>query len=149
MAGNLDLPAMLGQATRWALLSFFLNLPWEAAHIPLYTIDPGKGMRTISYAVMHCTVGDAVIALAAYVAAALVVRNAFWPAREPWRGGFIALVFGLGWTVYAEWQNVYVTGVWGYTPQMPTLLGIGVSPLLQWLVLPALAFLLVRRWQRT
>jgi hypothetical protein len=82
MTGNLDLPAMLGQATRWASLSFFLNLPWEAAHVPLYTMDPGKGMRTISYAVVHCPIGDGVIALAAYVAGALVVRDAFWPSRN-------------------------------------------------------------------
>lgn len=135
------------QTALWTGISFVLNLAWEAAHIPLYTFAPDKGMRTVTYAVMHCALGDAAIALASYVAAALAVRDALWPARDPWRGGAVALVFGLGWTVYSEWQNVYVTGAWGYTSRMPTLLGIGVSPLLQWIVLPALALLMARHWQ--
>jgi hypothetical protein len=137
------------QAALWTGLSFLLNLGWEVAHTPLYTLAQEKGMRTIGYAIMHCTLGDAVVALVGYLAAALAVRDAYWPAREPWRGAAVAIVVGIGWTVHAEWQNVYVTGTWGYTPRMPLLFGIGVSPLLQWLVLPTLGLLVVRRWQRT
>jgi hypothetical protein len=56
-------------------------------------------MRTIGYAIMHCTLGDAVVALVGYLAAALAVRDAYWPAREPWRGAAVAIVVGIGWTV--------------------------------------------------
>ena len=136
------------QSVLWMLLSFFLNLLWEVAHTPLYTLDPERGMRTLAYAVMHCTVGDALVAFASYVLAAALLRDPFWPERAPWRGSALVVLVGIGWTVYAEWYNVYVTGAWGYTPRMPTLFGIGVSPLLQWLVLPVLAVLIVRNLRR-
>src|SRR5512147_2715681 len=140
--------SVLAQSLVWVLPSFFLNLLWEVAHLPLYTLDPERGMRTLTYAVMHCTVGDTVVAFASYVVAAAALREAFWPARAPWRGGALAVIAGVGWTIYAEWYNVYVTGAWGYTPRMPTLWGVGVSPLLQWLALPALTLFTVRHWQR-
>ncbi len=33
-------------------------------------------------------------------------------------------------------DNVYRAGSWGYTASMPMIFGIGLSPLLQWLILP-------------
>ena len=38
--------------------------------------------------------------------------------------------------VWSEWYNVYRTGAWGYAPAMPTIYGIGLSPILQWLFIP-------------
>ena len=39
-------------------------------------------------------------------------------------------------TAWSEWYNVYRAGNWGYTASMPLIFGIGLSPLLQWLILP-------------
>ena len=39
-------------------------------------------------------------------------------------------------TAWSEWYNVYRAGNWAYAAGMPLILGIGVSPLLQWIVLP-------------
>ena len=55
------------------------------------------------------------------------------------------LAAGLGFTVFSEWVNVYVTGAWDYQPTMPLVAGIGLTPLLQWVVVPTLMFLIVRR----
>jgi hypothetical protein len=41
-------------------------------------------------------------------------------------------------TTWNEWYNVYRIRNWGYTASMPMILGIGLSPLLQWLILPPL-----------
>jgi len=38
--------------------------------------------------------------------------------------------------VWSEWHNVYRAGNWGNAASMPTVFGIGLSPLLQWLILP-------------
>ena len=50
----------------------------------------------------------------------------------------VALVLGVGYTIYSEWMNVNVRGNWAYAPAMPTLPGIGTGlfPLLQWIVVP-------------
>jgi hypothetical protein len=53
-----------------------------------------------------------------------------------------AILFGLGYTIMSEWLNTAVWVSWSYSSVMPVLpwLGTGLSPLLQWLVVPALAF---------
>ena len=55
------------------------------------------------------------------------------------------LAAGLGFTVFSEWYNVYVTGAWAYQPAMPLVAGIGLTPLLQWLVVPLSMLFIARR----
>jgi hypothetical protein len=64
-----------------------------------------------------------------------------WPARWFKRIGAMTIALGLVFTAYSEWVNVYVRGSWAYSPAMPIVpgLGVGLSPLLQWCVVPALA----------
>ena len=52
------------------------------------------------------------------------------------------LAAGLGFTIFSEWYNVYVVGAWAYQPTMPLVAGIGLTPLLQWVVVPTLMLLL-------
>jgi hypothetical protein len=51
------------------------------------------------------------------------------------------LVFGAGYTIFSEWLNTSVRGSWTYSELMPVvpLIGTGIAPLLQWLVIPPLA----------
>jgi hypothetical protein len=88
--------------------------------------------------------GDVVIALAAYALAGVVLRNADWPVSRPFAGGATAVVATMAYTAWSEWYNVYRTAAWGYLPAMPTLFGIGLSPLLQWLVIPPVLVMLHR-----
>jgi hypothetical protein len=77
----------------------------------------------------------------------LILGNASWPAERYWRVAVCAVVMGLLYTGYSEWVNVYQRGAWRYTPAMPLVpvVKIGLSPLLQWLLLPVAAFALARR----
>ena len=140
---------LLGRALRWAGLSVALNLVWEVAQLPLYTIAQDPSAARIAYAVLHCTVGDAIIAAADFVLAGFVLRDAEWPSSRPWSGGALAILFGLAYTVYSEWHNVYETGAWAYSARMPLIFGIGLAPSLQWLVVPVATLLIVRAWDRT
>jgi hypothetical protein len=58
--------------------------------------------------------------------------------------GTATLIFGICYTVFSEWLNVVVRAAWAYSGLMPVipLLGmdVGLSPLLQWIVLPLAAF---------
>jgi hypothetical protein len=135
----------LSAVGRWLALSLPLHLAWELAQLPLYTIWREGSAGGIAFAVAHCTGGDVLIALGTYAAGAAVAHTWEWPLRRP-RGGLLAvLVAGVAYTAFSEWLNVSVRGSWAYADAMPQVAGIGLSPLAQWLVVPALAFALLRR----
>lgn len=90
------------------------------------------------------------MAVAAYLIAALLTGAPRWPLHRALAGIAVVLIAGELYTIWAEWRNVYVVRSWAYAAGMPTLWGIGVAPLAQWLVLPVLALtiLLYRYRQR-
>ena len=142
---------MLRAALLWGGIAAALNLLWEIGQLPLYTLYEHAAFPALAYAVAHCTVGDLLISLGCYAVAALATRDVRWPLERPAAGAGIAIAAGFAYTVFSEWLNVSVRRSWCYAPAMPTLFGIGVSPLAQWLVVPALVFLLTRltlqRWE--
>lgn len=73
---------------------------------------------------------------------AIVIAGCAWPSHGYARVVIAALCFGVGYTVFSEWFNVTVRASWTYAPTMPRLplLGTGLSPLLQWVVVPLVAF---------
>lgn len=121
------------------------NLGWEFAQLPLYTIWRTASGGQIAYAAIHCWLGDLLIA-ASCLGVAVLTTDRSWPAGRNWRTATMATALGVASTIVLEWVNVDVLGNWAYAPSMPTLpiLGTGLSPLLQWLVLPPLAFVLAR-----
>ncbi len=121
-----------------------LNGIWEFLHSPLYA-DHGRDAWYVIWTRLHCTGGDVLILLCAFWVTSAVFRTRHW-LRQPRLGQVVlCTAVGLGYTVLSEWYNTRVAGTWAYTPAMPLLLGIGVSPLLQWLVIPPLAIWCSRR----
>ena len=129
-------------ALRYLAISAVANLAWETAQLPLYTIwrtgSPGERL----FAVAHCTLGDVLIAAASLLLALLLV-GAPAPRGGPRVGAVsvVVVLLGVAYAVFSEWLNVHVRGGWAYTPAMPILppLGTGLTPLLQWIVIPPLA----------
>ena len=124
------------------------NLIWEVAQLPLYTIWIAP-LREQAFAVVHCTLGDLLIALSALMLALIMVGNRDWPRQRFWRVTGVAVLLGLGYTAYSEWLNVAVRASWAYSEHMPVIalsgFGLGLSPLLQWVVVPAAAMAMTRR----
>lgn len=118
------------------------NLIWEIAQLPLYTIWTDGTPAEIAFAVVHCTAGDVLIAGIAILSALLILGTKQWPNERYWTVAIAATVTGIGITIYSEWLNTEVRGSWAYTDLMPTLplLGAGLSPVAQWIVLPIIAF---------
>lgn len=137
--------AIIGLLARWAGLALLLHGVWEIAHLPLYTLwdDPDRG-RVARY-VLHCLAGDALIAATTYLVTAIIFRDLNWPARIPWRAGAFLVALGLAITAANEWYNVRVLGGWAYKAAMPLVAGIGLTPLLQWVIVPVLMILVMRR----
>ncbi len=128
----------------WAALAFVLNLTWEIAQVRLYTIWAEADRLSVAWALLHCTLGDVVIALAMFALAGTVLRRVDWAESRPWTGGAIAMAGALAYTAWSEWYNVYRAGSWTYTASMPLIFGIGLAPLLQWLILPTALVLAYR-----
>ncbi|MFN0164218.1 MAG: hypothetical protein ACKVQQ_23525 [Burkholderiales bacterium] len=63
------------------------------------------------------------------------------------RVAFLAVASGVGYTVFSEWLNTTARGSWTYADTMPVLpiLDVGLTPVLQWVVVPCAAFWLGRR----
>lgn len=123
------------------------NLIWEAAHFPLYTIWREGTREHLMLAMFHGTAGDVFVAAAALMMSLVLVGNAGWPTTRFWHVACMTGAFGLGFTFYSEWMNVEVRHVWAYSVLMPRLpvIGTGLSPVMQWIVVPAVAFAIIFR----
>lgn len=132
---------------RYVIASDVLNLIWEIAQMPLYTLWLTGSIPEISYAILHCTVGDMLIATVSVTGARVILRARNWPKDRFVSVAVVTMALALTYTVFSEWWNVEVRQAWAYRDVMPRLPGIGtgLSPLLQWLVVPLLVFWIVAR----
>jgi hypothetical protein len=117
------------------------NLVWEAAQLPVYTIWWTGTKRESLFAVIHCTGGDLLITASVLALAALVAWLGHWPLFGG-RMALSAILLGLGYSVFSEWLNTHIRQSWSYTEAMPVLppLATGLTPFLQWLIVPGFAF---------
>ena len=131
------------------VFALLLNFPWETLQAPLFV---GMGEASYSIAIRGClraTLGDAAIMLLAYWIISLAIRNRRWvlaphAAHLIW---FIAL--GVLITAVIEWLATHGHWIasWTYSAGMLVVpgVGIGLSPLLQWVIVPLLVMWFVRR----
>lgn len=135
-------------AFRYVPLLGALNLIWEIGQLPLYTLWKEAPASFIAYVVVHCTLGDVAIGTLALMVALIATRAG---AVETWRWWKIALFLvipAVGYTALSEWINTVARESWAYSTLMPIVsLGgfeVGLTPLLQWLILPPAALWLAR-----
>jgi hypothetical protein len=142
-----------GPLRSWIALSIGLaalgHFFWEAAQLPLYTLWRTGTPGEIAFALIHCTGGDVLITTVTLAAAVALARRFRWPPFGR-RMVFTAIVLGAGYTIFSEWLNVQIRRSWSYAAAMPVLpwLGTGFAPLLQWLVVPGMALVIVGRQYR-
>lgn len=131
---------------RFAVVIAGGNLMWEIAHVPLYTLWTDGTPAAIAYAILHCTGGDILIA-ATCLGLALAAFGRGWPDRNFTRVGVATVIAALVYTVFSEWLNTEIRGVWAYGSAMPRLppFGTGLTPVLQWIVVPSLGFVWASR----
>lgn len=112
--------------------------------MPLYTIWTNGTSSEIVFAAVHCTGGDILIALSSLMVALLAVGNGAWPAERFRTVALLTVGLGITYTTFSEWLNIVIRAAWAYSDLMPVLsiLGfhVGMSPLLQWIVVPVAAF---------
>jgi hypothetical protein len=142
-------------ASNWlqALRTYFAvvavgSLTWEVLHLPLYTIWTTGSRGGQVFAAAHCTGGDLLIALSSLMLSLLLAGDRTWPHRSFTPVAGLAVALGVAYTGFSEWLNLFVRRSWAYSGWMPVIPiagGIGLSPLLQWLVVPGVGFWAVRK----
>jgi hypothetical protein len=130
-----------------AFFAFLLHFPWEFLQVPFFT-----DMTTAPHwdAVKFCTsatLGDVAITLVAFWGTAAAARSRDW-IRHPRRTTTATFVIiGVVITMVSERLATGPLGRWTYSELMPVVpvLGVGLVPVIQWLVLPLALLWLVRR----
>lgn len=134
---------------RYVLWLGGVNLAWETAQLPLYTLWKEASPAYVAFSVVHCTLGDVLIGSAALVLALVFGRERALAHWHWTRIAALTVLIGAGYTVFSEWMNITVLRSWTYAESMPTLeaagFELGLAPLLQWLVVPPLALYAARK----
>ena len=122
-----------------------VNYLWELVQTPLY-----EGMDDFSRMLWHCLVaslGDGLLVLLIFGVGWLMTGRRDWFISPGVRGYALMLATGLVIAVVVEWVAVRIAGQWDYNDGMPVvpLLGVGLAPIAQMLLLPPLIFHLVAR----
>ncbi|HEX9458430.1 MAG TPA: hypothetical protein VGA84_04760 [Thermoanaerobaculia bacterium] len=124
---------------RWItflLFVFALNFAWEMMQANWFASMRDLPVLRATVLCFRAALGDLVIAAVAFAITALVARAVKWPMER--RVLVPAIVFvAVGLAITITYEVFALSGArWSYDETMPTLFGIGVLPLLQWLLLP-------------
>ena len=130
-----------------AIFGFLLNFTWEILQGGLYL-----GFNELSYkeGVKYCaqaTFADTGIILASFWLVAWFDGGRNWPLR-PGTAQIVGFtLIGLVATVVLEILSTHVWNRWSYEKSMPLIpiLDVGMTPFLQWVLLPPLTIWFVRR----
>lgn len=129
-----------------AIFGFLLNFVWEMWQIPFYEDMPGKPHLLAVWQCTRATFGDVVIMLVAFWVVAAIIRSRRWIVAPNWRQVVGFVIVGVLITVGMEEISLQLDR-WAYADLMPTLplVGTGLLPLAQWILLPPLVVWFVRR----
>ena len=128
--------------------AFLVHFPWEFFQAPLFV---GMAEAPHWQSTLFCgraTLGDAAITLVAYGVVATFTKRVDWLLWVRRRDLAVFIRAGLMLTASIELVSVYALDRWAYDDSMPLVAGIGLVPLLQWLVLPPLGLWLAQRHLR-
>lgn len=132
---------------RWITISVVtvvLHYAWEMLQAPLFADFTSGPFLTRAMVCLAASFADLAIAATAYAATTALFRNPNWPLAPDWiRPTIFWISVGLAITLVGEiWATS--SGWWRYGPAMPTFLGVGISPLAQWVLVPTTTLFLFR-----
>lgn len=130
-----------------AIFAFLLNFIWELWQLPLYARVASFSYWENLKGCTLATFGDVVIALSAFWLVAIAARSRLWILRPSLRQGLGFVFTGVAITIVLEALATGPLDRWSYAETMPTLLlvGTGLTPLLQWILLPPIIIFFTQR----
>lgn len=104
--------------------------------VTVYTDTFTASWRQFLYNRIHCTIGDGMILLGAFWLAALFWGRT-WIARKELLPVVVFVAVAVTYTIVSEYRNVHVAQNWAYSEWMPSIRGIGLIPVMQWIAIPS------------
>ena len=120
--------------------SFLLNFIWESIHaVYLYEGHSSFAAEMYVSMVIYASSVDASLILAIYLIVAIFFQNVLWLRKISRSHLVLFSVSGIIIAAFIEYRAVFIFDKWAYSELMPTIFGIGLSPLIQLAVTGMLA----------
>jgi hypothetical protein len=124
--------------------SYVFNFVWESFHaVSLYKEHDFGAPRYVPM-VSYVAMIDSFLILGMYVIMAACWRKLLWLRKMNKKHVLVIIIAGTAIAAIIEYERVFISKIWSYNALMPTLFGIGLSPLLQLSVTGLITFLLTR-----
>ncbi|MBI2632342.1 hypothetical protein HYW75_05035 [Candidatus Pacearchaeota archaeon] len=115
------------------ILTFLLNLFWEVWHSLLYNWNKLPLQNDVYFyilRILYSTLGDLILLGIIFLLLSIKNMNIKW-LNKPSKLDYILIIFsGLVLSIFIEFRAL-TEGRWFYNDLMPTILGVGITPLLQ------------------
>lgn len=123
------------------VLAFLLNFGWELIQMPLYK-DASFNWVHIAFCAL-ASIADAIMVLLIYFCFALIYKDSLWVRDLTLPRILILMLIGGFGAVASEMRHVSL-GTWAYDKAMPIIpvVDVGLSPVLQFMLLPACIYYL-------
>ncbi len=96
--------------------------------------------------ILKAAVVDASIILGIYLGVAVLWKDILWILSMKRNQLYAACIAGIIIAIIIEYRSALVLKEWSYLPAMPTIFGIGLTPLIQLSTTELLTFWLTRRF---
>jgi len=125
--------------------AFLLNFVWESVHAVLFYAEHASYVASFfTRMVLYASSIDALLILGIFCAGCLFFKGDCW--LEHYRGKelLFTILLGFGIATIIEVKALFFEQ-WSYTALMPTIFGIGLSPLVQLAVTGALSIVITSK----
>ena len=127
-----------------AIHGYLIAFLWEMLQMPYYAMSHLSAWETT----INCSLaslGDAGIMVFAYFVASWAVNDRYWLSSRNRKPVIAFLVTGLVITLVVEYFATRPMWGWISSAKMPTVFGIGMVPIVMWIVVPLIALGLASR----
>jgi hypothetical protein len=126
-------------------ISFLLNFVWESFHSAF--LYEGMDFAAKKYVLMvsYVSAVDGSLILGIYLFVSFLWWDIFWLRKMNRKHGYSTFIAGIAIAAVIEYRRVFITMSWSYNQFMPTIFGIGLSPLFQLSITGVATFWLTRR----
>ena len=129
------------------ILAFFLNLLWEVSHSLLYDWNTLPLENIVSYCVpkiLKSTLGDGFYITLIFIINSLFRKNLKWINKPKKIDYVILIILGVIFAIFIE-IKAKIFNLWAYNQYMPTIFGIGLTPLIQLAIVSILVLLIISK----
>lgn len=126
---------------------FLTHFVWEMLQVPWFIGMAETSHGAVVWLCIRATGGDVLILLASFWLVSMVQGHRRWLLEDKLKPAIALIITALIGTIILELLATGPLERWTYADSMPImpLLGVGLAPLLQWLLLPPLIMWLTRR----